>query len=557
MADETTHLKLPYILANQAQKHVTHNEAIRLLDALVQMSVISRTLTAPPGSPSDGDRYIVAAGATGAWAGWDWNIAYYVDGGWTRLVPNPGWTAWVDTEALLFTWDGSAWTAWNVSPSFRDDLFTLLDDTDPTKKAQFQLSGISTGVTRSYTLPNVNGALASLGNLAQTFAGAITFSNTFIASAATASLGTSTAASTVNVGTGATTSGNTKTINIGTAGVSGSTTNINLGSAVGGALGTLTVRSPNVTFDSVSGSLLATLNKSVAGNDVGFSFQTAFSAKALIGLLGNDDFTFKVTPDASNYYASIRTHAGLHGRTSLKPSEREYPITWLPRAGSATFDAVGLATASTGTASAVAPSSSNLFTQAPRNKIASAATAGSSATLRGSQLCLWRGNAAGLGGFYLCMRGGIETFQSNARMFMGLYSAAADIGNVNPSTLLNMAGIGFDSGQTTLRLFRNDGSGAATAIDLGASFPTNSSETLYELILSAEPNASEIRYRVENLNSGAVAEGALSSDLPASTQFLTPHFWFNNGTTAAAVEIAVVSLYAEPASLHGSRGSIA
>lgn len=48
-------------------------------------------------------------------------------------------------------------------------------------------------------------------------------------------------------------------------------------------------------------------------------------------------------------------------------------------------------------------------------------------------------------------------------MSMGLYSAAADIGNVNPSTLLNMVGIGFDSGQTTLRLLRNDGSGAATA----------------------------------------------------------------------------------------------
>ena len=42
MPDDSTHLHLPYIAANQAQKHVTHNEAVRLLDALVQMAVISR-----------------------------------------------------------------------------------------------------------------------------------------------------------------------------------------------------------------------------------------------------------------------------------------------------------------------------------------------------------------------------------------------------------------------------------------------------------------------------------------------------------------------------------
>ena len=105
---------------------------------------------------------------------------------------------------------------------------------------------------------------------------------------------------------------------------------------------------------------------------------------------------------------------------------------------------LGLGTSNTGTVAVVAPTSSNLFTQSIRNNITSAATAGSAATLRGAQLCLWRGNSAGLGGFYLCMRGGIETFQATCRMFMGISSAAADIGNVNPSTLLNMVGIRFN-----------------------------------------------------------------------------------------------------------------
>ena len=56
MSDATTHLLLPYILAAQAQKHVAHNEALRILDGLIQLSVLDRHLTAPPGSPADAER---------------------------------------------------------------------------------------------------------------------------------------------------------------------------------------------------------------------------------------------------------------------------------------------------------------------------------------------------------------------------------------------------------------------------------------------------------------------------------------------------------------------
>lgn len=109
MADESVHLHLPYILANQAQKHVTHNEAIRLLDALVQLAVIDRDLSAPPSSPADGDRYIVASGGSGAWDGWDLSIAYYVDGAWMKLVQQVGWRVWIADESLLAVWNGNAW----------------------------------------------------------------------------------------------------------------------------------------------------------------------------------------------------------------------------------------------------------------------------------------------------------------------------------------------------------------------------------------------------------------------------------------------------------------
>lgn len=65
MTDSTPCLHLPLLLENQAQKHVTLNEALLMLDALVQLRVISRSIPMQPSAPIDGDRYIVPSGAMG------------------------------------------------------------------------------------------------------------------------------------------------------------------------------------------------------------------------------------------------------------------------------------------------------------------------------------------------------------------------------------------------------------------------------------------------------------------------------------------------------------
>ena len=106
---DTPRLALPVIEAAQAQKHVTHNEALVLLDALTQLAVESRMLTAPPGSPADGACYIPAAGAGGAWSGWDGQIALYSGGGWLKIVPVSGLKAWVKGERLTITYEDSSW----------------------------------------------------------------------------------------------------------------------------------------------------------------------------------------------------------------------------------------------------------------------------------------------------------------------------------------------------------------------------------------------------------------------------------------------------------------
>jgi hypothetical protein len=50
----------------------------------------------------------------------------------------------------------------------------------------------------------------------------------------------------------------------------------------------------------------ATVNKAASGNDAAFAFKTGFSARALIGLLGNDDFSFKVSPDGSTFFDALK-----------------------------------------------------------------------------------------------------------------------------------------------------------------------------------------------------------------------------------------------------------
>lgn len=75
----------------------------------VQLSVLDRDLTAPPGLPADGDRYIVASGGTGDWVGWDLNVVLWTDGAWLRLPPRTGWRAWIEDEGLLLVYEGSGW----------------------------------------------------------------------------------------------------------------------------------------------------------------------------------------------------------------------------------------------------------------------------------------------------------------------------------------------------------------------------------------------------------------------------------------------------------------
>ena len=637
MSDITTHLLLPYILASQAQKHVTHNEALRLLDAMVQLSVLDRSRTAPPVSPTDGDRHIVASGATGLWAGWDLNVAFWVDGVWMRLVPRPGWLAWIATEQAFVVWNGSAWDLVGEPVDVSDAVFSLVNDADPTRKAVFSLSGITTGTTRTFTLPNTSSELAILagtqtftGN--KTFSGTLTASGTVTTSGATATIGTATGTSTYGVGTGATTTGVTKTLNLGTGGASGSTTIVNIGSATAGAGGTTVVNTPTVTFanavtqvgmpqanltaqllglggatadsynrlsmntpavllNNAGAGIEATVNKAAAGNDAAFAFKTGFSARALIGLLGNDDFSFKVSPDGSAFFDALkidrsngqvelpqptilpglsaapspppagkaavyaRTRAGAPWIDVMRPSGRDFPLqphfgvnriaNWSPST-TTTVNTEGLPITSVGTVSTPTLAATNLAASMRRWRLTSAAVADSAADQRSAGWACWRGNAAGLGGWTFVTRLSLMTLQATGMGFFGLYGSTAALATtMTLATVLNCIGIGFQRGtHANWQLVANDGTGAPTLTDMGASFSIATGGVV-TLFIGAPPNGASIWVRAVNEVTGAVFEQEITADLPANNQFLSPRLYLNTGATAAAVAYDCSGLYIE------------
>lgn len=151
MSETTSRLALPYLLAEQAQKHVTHNEALRLLDGLVHLSVENRTTSTPPGSPSEGDCYIVAAGGSGAWASWDGDVAMYSGGSWYRLSTFNGMRAWDLAAGELVVRLSGAWTTF-------EEAMSMLRRSTSVDVAESQNAGTTGLAILEETLTGLSGA---------------------------------------------------------------------------------------------------------------------------------------------------------------------------------------------------------------------------------------------------------------------------------------------------------------------------------------------------------------------------------------------------------------
>jgi hypothetical protein len=280
--DETSNLKLPYILAAQSQKHVTHNEALRALDAIVQLAVQDKDLSAPPGSPVEGDRYIIGASPSGAWAGHATHVAAWQDGAWAFYVPVAGWLAWVDDESQSYLFSGGGWIS---APGGGGASLVP-------KGAWSSVATYSTGDLVEHEgyafLSNID---ANVDNEPDAATPGSTSEWTYF--------------SVVTGGGGGGGEGSVNPVSLVGVNVTADATN------------RLSVVSPASLFSHEGAGHQLKINKDTAADTASVLFQTAFSGRAEFGLAGDDDFHVKVSADGSAWHEALvvsRSSGAVRGK---------------------------------------------------------------------------------------------------------------------------------------------------------------------------------------------------------------------------------------------------
>jgi len=250
-------------------------------------------------------------------------------------------------------------------------------------------------------------------------------------------------------------------------------------------------------------------------------------------VLFNNPIAGNGLPSYQNAYSPITPlQAALFGKNASY---------WIP--GTSAMAQVGPTLATTG-GSFPAVVAGDIITSQRRHSLATAAAVNSAAYDYSGTQFLWRGNAAGLGGFFIHQRIALTTVNATQRLFSGLRNSGVIIGNVDPSTLTDIVGIGCDSADTELQFMHNDAAGAAVKLALGPNFP-KSDGTVYDVYLYAPPNGAEIFFQVNRIDVAHTTQAGALLDIPAATAILAPTaLWTNNAATAVAARVELMRWYA-------------
>ncbi len=241
--EETTNLKLPLLVPNQSQKEITHNEALVILDNLVNNGVKDKDLITPPENPSQNDLYIVGVGATGEWEDKDNQLAFY-DNGWRFYQARQGTKYWVNDENCIYVFNMTSWSKFSGGEGGESSgggegggsgatALSQLDDVSLNSISKDDILKFSNGVfTNSKELNNLTGL-----------------------------------------------------------GINCECDNDNK----------LAIKSNYVLFDNNGGDSKIKANKSTITQTASHLFQDNYSGRAEFGLIGNDDFSLKVSSDGSEW----------------------------------------------------------------------------------------------------------------------------------------------------------------------------------------------------------------------------------------------------------------
>ncbi|MGF1463350.1 MAG: DUF2793 domain-containing protein [Maricaulaceae bacterium] len=129
--DRSPNLNLPYLAPAQAQKHVTVNEALRALDALVRTTVVSTDRAGPPDNPAEGEAHVIPTGAETAWGGSANAVAVFQDGAWRVFPPSAGWMVFNIQTGRFLHYDGADWLSSTTEKTDRLGVNTAPDATLP------------------------------------------------------------------------------------------------------------------------------------------------------------------------------------------------------------------------------------------------------------------------------------------------------------------------------------------------------------------------------------------------------------------------------------------
>lgn len=218
--------------------------------------------------------------------------------------------------------------------------------------------------------------------------------------------------------------------------------------------------------------------------------------------------------------------------------------------GLTTLTGIGMTLSATGSATATTPATTNLATSVGTLEMAvtaaaTTAVAGYRTAGAAAQLNLWRGNAAGLGGFFVVTRfRTMRAWPATQRAFIGLSNSATAPTDVEPSTQLNCIGVGHDAADGNWQVMSNDSVGTCTKTSTGIARPT-ADDKLYELALFCKPNDTKIDVQFTELVSGTTYSQTITTDLPANTSMMGLRGWRSVGGTSSTIGIGVVSVYTE------------
>jgi hypothetical protein len=217
--------------------------------------------------------------------------------------------------------------------------------------------------------------------------------------------------------------------------------------------------------------------------------------------------------------------------------------------GQTTLTGHGLSLTATGTATTMTLASTNLATSSVALEMAvttasTTAVGGWRVANSSAGLFLWLGNAAGLGGFtYVCRFRTPRAWPSTQRCFVGISSSTSAPTDVQPSSLTNLIGVGFDAADSTWQVIYN-GAGSATKTNTSITRPASDNQLL-ELQMFSAPNSGTVYVTFNELVGNTTFSTNLTTNLPSTTTFMQPYAYRSVGGTSSTIGLSIASLYVE------------